>query len=866
MASPSATHGWSKHTSPDGRPFWSKNGQSVWEKPTELKTPAEKEMERTPWKEYETGGRKYWVHSESSETTWNPPTEIQEIIARYSAIPTGPAAAPTPPLAHPNLPRPPSFVAAQSPLNPTSASTPRPAGGQGGGSSASPMTPHSGALVAAGGGGGGPPPAFLPARPVGLPPIPVASALPPANQAVAGGGGAGPGVAVPMVFETAEQATTAFKGMLRNLKVDSTWTWEMVMKEAITDPLYKALRTLAERKAAFEAYLRETEAEEREERDKSLARCRKDWTKALDKVGGGVEYEGGVKSWWSWERAKKVLLEKYPDVYNGPRNDEERKILFEEFVSHLKQKDEVRKREIRGRNMDKLTKILESLELDLAGPVRWQDIRATLFRTPEWHHDPELQRIEPIDMLTVVEDEVKKAEKELAEHRQRVAEDKRRRARKAREEFVALLGELVAADQITSGTTWKSIYPLIDADPRYLNLLGVPGSSPLDLFWDVVDELDVRAEQDEQVVELVAKEKGIKVREESTEEEFVEALANDDRLEKMDYKAIKATFEKLRFRAIRMAKDERRRAEKKLRLLIDDLRYAYKKLDPPVDLDASYEDVLPRIQDTPEFVALDDNEEARRSAFDKFIKRQKEKRAERDAIEAERAERDRVRAERRAKERELDVEYELERERDRERRHGAAGAGRRRGSSAAPSGDGRGEREDDLPYEGRGDERDRKRRTASRGVDEGDEADQERDRKVPRLNSDEPSKARSIPTSSTDIPGSSDPSRASASPDLSSSPLQSMSNMSNALPGSNGYSRGESYDSVTSGERDLPVDDDEEAFDSHGEENEALRKYKEQMHSYLASRFASFKSDLERKTRAEGSQMPPQGLPTKRRT
>lgn len=86
--------------------------------------------------------------------------------------------------------------------------------------------------------------------------------------------------------------------------------------------------------------------------------------------------------------------------------------------------------------MDKLTRILESLELDLAGPVRWQDVRATLFRTPEWHRDVELQRMEPIDMLTVVEDEVRRAEKDLAEQRQRVAEEKRRRARKAREDYV----------------------------------------------------------------------------------------------------------------------------------------------------------------------------------------------------------------------------------------------------------------------------------------------------------------------------------------------------------------------------------------------------------------------------------------------
>ncbi|GAA5841577.1 hypothetical protein JCM5353_003667 [Sporobolomyces roseus] len=119
-----------------------------------------------------------------------------------------------------------------------------------------------------------------------------------------------------------------------------------------------------------------------------------------------------------------------------------------------------------------------------------------------------------------------------------------------------------------------------------------------------------------------------------------------------------------------------------------------------------------------------------------------------------------------------------------------------------------------------------------------------------------------------------------------------MSGMTSALPGSNGYGR-DSYDSNASaeelegGEPDLPVDN-EEAYEGQDDETEALKKYKgrsshsviwifvrllipilfvmtEQMHSYLASRFASFKSDLERKTRAEGSEMPPTGLPTKRR-
>jgi len=125
------------------------------------------------------------------------------------------------------------------------------------------------------------------------------------------------------------------------LGVNSTWTWEMVMKEAITDPLYKALKTISERKSAFESYVRETKEEEKAEREKSLNKCRKEWNKAMEKIGGGLAYEDGVKSWWSWDRGRKVMSEKCPEVWKGPRNDEERKILFDDFISSLRQKEEV---------------------------------------------------------------------------------------------------------------------------------------------------------------------------------------------------------------------------------------------------------------------------------------------------------------------------------------------------------------------------------------------------------------------------------------------------------------------------------------------------------------------------------------------
>lgn len=55
---------------------------------------------------------------------------------------------------------------------------------------------------------------------------------------------------------------------------------------------------------------------------------------------------------------------------------------------------------------------------------------------------------------------------------------------------------------------------------------------------------------------------------------------------------------------------------------MDDLRYAFKKLDPPLELDAVYEEARERFVDLEEFKVIE-SEESRKSAFEKFIRRQK---------------------------------------------------------------------------------------------------------------------------------------------------------------------------------------------------------------------------------------------------
>ena len=53
----------------------------------------------------------------------------------------------------------------------------------------------------------------------------------------------------------------------------------------------------------------------------------------------------------------------------------------------------------------------------------------------------------------------------------------------------------------------------------------------------------------------------------------------------------------------------------------DNLRYALKKLSDPIDVGMSFDDAVPLMENLPEYKALED--EGRRLAFDKFIRRQK---------------------------------------------------------------------------------------------------------------------------------------------------------------------------------------------------------------------------------------------------
>ncbi|KAG6813858.1 hypothetical protein H0H92_006265 [Tricholoma furcatifolium] len=597
---------WTEHRNPEGRTYWfnTVTKVSVWEKPDDLKTPFERALGQTKWKEYFSNGRKYYYNTDTKDSKWDMPDELLLVLEKVEKEAQNPV-----PTSGPALITAPGFTpvgSTQGALVPmggadssssTSASQPN---GQNGANLA--LGAHTGALPLASA-------SILPARP-NLPDDPVI----PHNG-----------------FATVEEGEKAFFHLLRKAGVDADWTWDRTMRAIITDPLYKALNTLAEKKAAWEKFTTGLKAKEQEEKEARL-------TKLRPALRNMLKGNPNVFHYTTFGTANK-LFSQHP-IWQQGKIEAERRLIFEEYVAELKARDVQESRAARSSGVAKVVTLFKQLNVDVL--TRWRTAHNMVLDSQEWNEDPELHKLPTLDILLAFEDYSRVREREYEDQMRKSQVDKTRKERKAREAFKEVIQGLVDSGKIKARSKWKEVYPNFADDERYLSMLGNPGSNPLELFWDVVDVLDQELDRKIAIVEAVIehyndnegqmkredgdKDAGFSVGPNTTEAAFmgiVEANA-DDAVKTLSKEDLIQIFTTLRDSALKKQADEKRRAERKQRHLQDDLRYALKKLQEPLDINMTFEEAVPLMENLPEYIAVED-EEGRRAAFAKFVKRQKER-------------------------------------------------------------------------------------------------------------------------------------------------------------------------------------------------------------------------------------------------
>ncbi|KAJ5587719.1 formin binding protein [Penicillium hispanicum] len=560
---------WQEARNADGRVYYYnvQTKATQWAKPLELMTPIERALANQPWKEYTAdGGRKYWYNTESKQSTWEMPEVYKNALAQAPAAPAPPVAAP-------------AFVA--------------------GGSSSFPSHPQhrdrddydrgyndrrgyssfdTNGMVAA------------PALTTQSEPD----------------------------YHSIEEAEGAFMKMLKRHNVQPDWTWEQTMRVTIKDPQYRSLKDPRDRKIAFEKYAVEVRMQEKDRAKERFAKLRADFNTMLKR-------HPEIKHYSRWKTIRPII--EGETTFRATNDENERRQLFEEYVIELKKAQVEQEAATRKAAMDELVTILNSL--DLEPYTRWSEAQAVIESNDKVQGDDKFKTLSKSDILTAFENHIKSLERTFNDARQEQKAVRARKERRSRESFLELLKELKSQGKIKAGSKWMNIRPVIQDDPRYQAILGQGGSTPLDLFWDMLEEEERSLRGPRNDVLDVLDDKRYEVTPKTTLEEFNSIMESDRRTSKIDPDILELLFQRVQDKAIRRDEEEKHAADRHQRRAVDALRSRIRRLEPPVRITDTWDQVQPRLEKYEEYKAVE-SDALRESAFDKVIRRLKEKEEDAD--------------------------------------------------------------------------------------------------------------------------------------------------------------------------------------------------------------------------------------------
>ncbi|XP_062493773.1 pre-mRNA-processing factor 40 homolog A isoform X6 [Pezoporus occidentalis] len=611
---------WTEHKSPDGRTYYynTETKQSTWEKPDDLKTPAEQLLSKCPWKEYKSdSGKPYYYNSQTKESRWAKPKELEDLEAMIKAEENSTKTEESTPVI--------STPAAAAEVTTTTATTAaETAAAVATTTAASAATAAPEAETAASSSGvenesTGTGTAEEQGQATSTPAVQEQSAESAANtddsikqEASADAAlkkeddDAQP-VKKTYTWNTKEEAKQAFKELLKEKRVPSNASWEQAMKMIINDPRYSALAKLSEKKQAFNAYKVQTEKEEKEE-------ARSKYKEAKESFQRFLENHEKMTSTTRYKKAEQMFGEM--EVWNAI-SERDRLEIYEDVLFFLSKKEKEQAKQLRKRNWEALKNILDNMA-NVTYCTTWSEAQQYLMDNPTFAEDEELQNMDKEDALICFEEHIRALEKEEEEEKQKSLLRERRRQRKNRESFQLFLDELHEHGQLHSMSSWMELYPTISSDIRFTNMLGQPGSTALDLFKFYVEDLKARYHDEKKIIKDILKDKGFVVEVNTSFEDFVTVISSTKRATTLDAGNIKLAFNSLLEKAEAREREREKEEARKMKRKESAFKSMLKQATPPIELDAVWEDIRDRFVKEPAFEDIT-LESERKRIFKDFI-------------------------------------------------------------------------------------------------------------------------------------------------------------------------------------------------------------------------------------------------------
>jgi pre-mRNA-processing factor 40 len=280
-------------------------------------------------------------------------------------------------------------------------------------------------------------------------------------------------------YSNLEEAEAVFHKLLRRIGVQPEWTWMQTVKATVKDPQYRAIKDPKDRKAAWERYGAEVRAQDKDRERDRQAKLRTDFYSML-------KTHPEIRHYTRWSTAKDIV--EGETIFRAAKTEQEAQAIFNDYRADLLKAHNESESNRRKSALDRLVTLLR--DLDLGPYTRWTEANKALQADTRYQGDETFTSLSKIDLLKAFENHIKALERTFNDKRQREKAEKARKDRQNRDAFNELLKDLRSAGKIKAGTKWTDIHDLIEDDPRYVAMLGQAGSTPLDLFWDMVEEED----------------------------------------------------------------------------------------------------------------------------------------------------------------------------------------------------------------------------------------------------------------------------------------------------------------------------------------------------------------------------------------
>lgn len=577
---------WTEHKAPDGRTYYynTVTKQSSWEKPDEFKTEKDRILAACPWKEYTSENDKVYFHNTiTQESVWTIPPDYAEVKRRIAELDAA-ATATTTTVAVTN------GTASTAPVQ-TSADAGKPENAASGGRGA--LEAAMMATLAAYSG---------PEAVGAIPPPPQSGHTPnpaaPAETKATPTGAPGQPMKKEVIFKDKKEAMEAFKLLLREKNVPSNANWETALRLISKDDRYEYLSKLNEKKQVFNSYKIQKQKEEREEQRLRLKKAKEDFEDFLmnnDRINSTIKY-------FRLETMFGDLA-----IWKGVPENERREIYLD-CQHNLAKRERENSRALRKRNSKRLLEIMDRMT-SIRFDTTWEQAQQLLLDNPAFADNDELLAMDKEDALSVFEDHIRELEREEEVEREKERKKLKRFQRKNRDGFIELLNELHEAGKLTSMSMWVELYPLISGDLRFSNMLGQPGSTPLDLFKFYVEDLKSRYYLEKKTIKDILKEKSFEITPDVTFESFATVVCEDKRSASLDAGNVKLTYNALLEKAVSKVKERQKEDAKRNKRYETDFRNMLNKEIEAVSGANAWTDVEDIFQDHPSVEALPNHDE-----------------------------------------------------------------------------------------------------------------------------------------------------------------------------------------------------------------------------------------------------------------